>query len=100
MCYEFGIKNGDENQVEELGAAMPVIECTCGMVMSLSAVPRNNCIRCGGVEFRVIESTLRCRADNCSFAAGFAVVDSSRAGLSLVGGEILAAATLDDGSHI
>jgi hypothetical protein len=32
---------------------MPVIECSCGMVMSVSvAKPRNKCIRCGGVEFR------------------------------------------------
>jgi hypothetical protein len=31
---------------------MPVIECSCGMVMSVSAAePRNSCIRCGGAEF-------------------------------------------------
>ena len=31
---------------------MPVIECSCGMVMSVSvAKPRNTCIRCGGVTF-------------------------------------------------
>jgi hypothetical protein len=32
---------------------MPVIECSCGMVMSISAAtPRKSCIRCGGAEFR------------------------------------------------
>jgi len=35
---------------------MPVIECSCGMVMSIArAKPRRCCIRCGGVEFRLIE---------------------------------------------
>jgi hypothetical protein len=35
---------------------MPVLECSCGMVMSISiATPRNTCIRCGGVEFRELE---------------------------------------------
>ena len=35
---------------------MPIIECSCGMVMSISvATPRNTCIRCGGVEFRELE---------------------------------------------
>ena len=35
---------------------MPVLECSCGMVMSVSvAKPRNTCIRCGGVEFRKLE---------------------------------------------
>ncbi|MEX0641310.1 MAG: hypothetical protein WD468_01345 [Pirellulales bacterium] len=35
---------------------MPVIECSCGMMMSISATePRTCCIRCGGVEFRLIE---------------------------------------------
>lgn len=32
---------------------MPVLECTCGMVMSVSAAtPRGTCIRCGGAKFR------------------------------------------------
>jgi hypothetical protein len=36
--------------------AMPIIECSCGMFMSLSsAEPRTRCIRCGGVEFRFVE---------------------------------------------
>ena len=35
---------------------MPVLECSCGMVMSVSAAkPRNTCIRCGGAEFRELE---------------------------------------------
>ena len=35
---------------------MPVLECSCGMVMSISLTkPRNTCIRCGGVEFRELE---------------------------------------------
>ena len=35
--------------------AMPVIECSCGMVMSVAADdPRSSCIRCGGVEFRMM----------------------------------------------
>jgi len=34
---------------------MPVIECSCGMVMSVAADdPRSSCIRCGGVEFRMM----------------------------------------------
>lgn len=32
---------------------MPVLECNCGMVMSISAtISRAKCIRCGGVRFR------------------------------------------------
>ena len=35
---------------------MPVLECSCGMVMSVSvAKPRNTCIRCGGAEFRELQ---------------------------------------------
>jgi hypothetical protein len=35
---------------------MPVLECSCGMVMSVSVVkPRNSCIRCGGAEFRELQ---------------------------------------------
>lgn len=35
---------------------MPVIECSCGMVMSLSVDgPRGCCIRCGRVEFHDLE---------------------------------------------
>ena len=35
---------------------MPVIECSCGMVMSVAARdPRACCIRCGGVEFHILE---------------------------------------------
>jgi hypothetical protein len=35
---------------------MAVLECSCGMVMSVSvAKPRNTCIRCGGVEFRELD---------------------------------------------
>ena len=34
---------------------MPIIECACGMVMSVSAdEPRHSCIRCGGVELRML----------------------------------------------
>lgn len=34
---------------------MPVLECSCGMVMSVSAAePRVSCIRCGGVKLRVL----------------------------------------------
>ena len=35
---------------------MPVIECSCGMVMSVPVEgPRVCCIRCGGVEFHILE---------------------------------------------
>jgi hypothetical protein len=35
---------------------MPVLECSCGMVMSVSvAKPRNTCIRCGGMDFREMQ---------------------------------------------
>lgn len=35
---------------------MPIIQCACGMVMSLSAEePRHRCIRCGGVELRRLD---------------------------------------------
>jgi hypothetical protein len=34
---------------------MPVIECSCGMVMSTPAVgSRPSCIRCGGIEFQIL----------------------------------------------
>lgn len=37
---------------------MPVVECSCGMMMSVSSArPRTCCIRCGGIEFRFIEKT-------------------------------------------
>ena len=45
-------------------AAMPVIECSCGMIMSLSTGERRcSCIRCGGVEFRVVEKSGCLRPD-------------------------------------
>jgi hypothetical protein len=32
---------------------MPVVECSCGMVMSVSVVqPRSSCIRCGSSDIR------------------------------------------------
>ena len=32
-----------------------VVECSCGMVMSISTnAPRAYCIRCGGIEFHVV----------------------------------------------
>jgi hypothetical protein len=35
---------------------MPVVECSCGMVMSISvARPRHKCIRCGSSEIREVE---------------------------------------------
>lgn len=35
---------------------MAVVECSCGMVMSISAAkPRIRCIRCGGVKFQELE---------------------------------------------
>src|SRR5262245_50018346 len=41
--------------VEDWSGAMPVIECACGMVMSvMPAEPRLHCIRCGGAEFQAI----------------------------------------------
>jgi hypothetical protein len=47
---------------------MPVLECSCGMVMSIStATPRNKCIRCGGIEFRELE-----RFQAVARATGFA----------------------------
>ena len=37
---------------------MPVIECTCGMVMSVpSRAARASCIRCGGVEFHLLKQS-------------------------------------------
>jgi hypothetical protein len=35
---------------------MPVIECSCGMVMSVPIeAQRGSCIRCGGVEFHILD---------------------------------------------
>jgi hypothetical protein len=47
---------------------MPVIECTCGMVMSVPAgAARASCIRCGGAEFHILKhSGLRPRHDVAS----------------------------------
>jgi hypothetical protein len=37
--------------------AMPILECQCGMVMSvLAAHPRARCIRCGSVELGRVEA--------------------------------------------
>lgn len=42
---------------------MPVLECSCGMVMSVAASdPRNSCIRCG-VELLVLEGRKLGNAD-------------------------------------
>lgn len=39
---------------------MSVLECTCGMVMSVSAAdPRNTCIRCGRGELRMFERSVQ-----------------------------------------
>ena len=39
---------------------MPVIECACGMVMSVPTQgARVGCIRCGGVEFHVLKQNER-----------------------------------------
>lgn len=36
---------------------MPVLECTCGMVMSVSAArPRTTCVRCRGAKHREVFS--------------------------------------------
>jgi hypothetical protein len=44
---------------------MPVLECSCGMVMSVTAAkPRNTCIRCGGVEFRELERLIPVKKAN------------------------------------
>ena len=35
---------------------MPVLECSCGMVMSVSAAkPRQTCIRCGRADLKLLE---------------------------------------------
>jgi hypothetical protein len=35
---------------------MPVIECSCGMVMSVPVEgARSSCIRCGGLEFQILD---------------------------------------------
>jgi hypothetical protein len=49
---------------------MPVIECSCGMVMSVPAKgPRGCCIRCGGVEFQILaRGENRRRHDRLDFA--------------------------------
>ena len=48
---------------------MPVIECSCGMVMSVPAHgTRAGCIRCGGVEFHLLkQSERRSRQDSVVF---------------------------------
>ena len=39
---------------------MPVVECACGMVMSVATrEPRSRCIRCGGIELRFMEKLRR-----------------------------------------
>ena len=38
---------------------MAVMECNCGMVMSVpAAMPRKTCIRCGGVNLHELESLI------------------------------------------
>lgn len=44
---------------------MPVIECSCGMVMSMPVRgPRSTCIRCGGVEFHLLQPMERARRNS------------------------------------
>jgi hypothetical protein len=45
---------------------MSIIQCACGMVMSMSAdAPRHCCIRCGGSELRVMAmADQRCRTES------------------------------------
>lgn len=41
---------------------MPVLECSCGMVMSIStAAPRETCIRCGSVGLQPLKADARMR---------------------------------------
>jgi hypothetical protein len=46
-----------EVQAKDKGRAMAVMECNCGMVMSVSAaMPRKTCIRCGGMNLHELKS--------------------------------------------
>lgn len=78
---------------------MPVIECRCGMVMSVVAdEPRTCCIRCGSVKFRELEQWnpiggTRWRPDVRPLAGGYAEGAFVRVGGSL-------AESIRDGSHI
>jgi hypothetical protein len=58
---------------------MPVIECSCGMVMSVAAAdPRSSCIRCGGVELQTmtLRKPARCRTQQGAFPTSPELVDS------------------------
>ena len=56
-----------------------VVECSCGMVMSVSTEsPRAYCIRCGGIEFHVVGNLAA--ALSRSDVAGNRRVSSERAG--------------------
>jgi hypothetical protein len=67
---------------------MPVLECSCGMVMSVSiAKPRTMCIRCGGVEFRELERfKLDVKATNCAPQAPTIICANYTGSLSELGG--------------
>lgn len=80
---------------------MPVIECSCGMMMSVSASePRSCCIRCGGVEFRVVEKWDRARAATGQFALRAPSMDCARPTLDLAGMGLAVAEPVSDGAHI
>ena len=68
---------------------MPVIECSCGMIMSVPTTePRACCIRCGGVEFRFVEKQgERVRANATPFLPRTAIAAStkSRGELATIG---------------
>ena len=62
-------------------ANVPVVECSCGMVMSHSvSQPRSNCIRCGSDAIREVDLPGSSLAPNQSVARVLSADDGRRSG--------------------
>jgi hypothetical protein len=80
---------------------MPVIECSCGMMMSVPAAePRSCCIRCGGVEFRLVEKWDPARATRGEFALRPPRADCAQSPLDLTTIGLAVAEPVGEGAYI
>lgn len=82
---------------------MPIIQCACGMVMSVPADdPRHCCVRCGGVELRMLAVTDDHRS--CTDVGDRGRLGAMQRGLDLVPvvtpWTVTVAEDINEGSHI
>jgi predicted nucleic acid-binding Zn-ribbon protein len=80
---------------------MPLIECSCGMMMSVSAAePRSCCIRCGGVEFRLVEKWQAARSTATPFVPRASFSDCAPSRREVVTSGLAVAESMGEGAYI